>query len=133
MGVPCGKSTGQPVGSSTNYRDNGGSPNARNDPNNNPIPPNEPARDPRAVIQLVANGPVNAEVVNINNGYQGSRDPASVNPLTTVEGVISMKEELTRFQNRVEVQDLYIKELEASNAKHVEDKAQMTAEIAELK
>src|SRR3990167_8711108 len=133
MGEPCGKSTGQPGGSSTNYRDNGGSPNARNDPNNNPSPPNEPARDPRAVIQLVANGPVMAEVVHINNGYQGGRDPNSVNMDATVAGVITIREELARLQNRVEVQDLYIKELEASNAKHVEDKEQMTAEIAELK
>ena len=74
-----------------------------------------------------------AEVVHINNGYQGGRDPNSVNMDATVAGVITIREELARLQNRVEVQDLYIKELEASNAKHVEDKEQMTAEIAELK
>src|SRR3990167_1299872 len=101
MGVPCGKSTGQPGGSSTNYRDNGGSPNARNDPNNNPIPPIGGEGINPAAIQLSASGRVNAEVFQVItnvNGIQPSTNPNLMVLRDTIANMASAYEKITQLE-----------------------------------
>src|SRR3990167_2429652 len=137
MGVPCGKSTGQPGGSSTNYRDNGGSPNARNDPNNNPIPQTDLATINPAVTELMARGQVmvNAGLLHmVTNNLNGILPDASL--LTLREALARMAaahDEIVQLQQTVVEKDNRIKELVDQNAQLTNDRAELQAENERLR
>src|SRR3990167_8181504 len=133
MGVPCGKSTGQPGGSSTNYRDNGGSPNARNDPNNNPIPPTDLATINPTATQLMARGQVvvNAgllQVVTNNlNGILPCTDPSLLSLRDALARMAAAHDEIVQLQQTVVEKDNRIKELVDQNAQLTNDRAELQA------
>src|SRR3990167_998692 len=137
MGGPCGKSTGQPGGSSTNYRDNGGSPNARNDPNNNPIPPiDQPDIAPEATnLTVHGRANINAGVLNVtaNNGFQPSRDPGLLSLGDAISRMASAHEEIAQLKQTVTQKDERIKELTDQNTQLITDKTKLEQENEKLK